>query len=512
MTNTFNNANQLTGNGTDTFDYDNNGNLWKTNSVVSHTWDRANRLLSHGGLDYAYDGLGNQISQDNGMDVTSYLLDLQSGLPKVLSETVGSNVTCFVHSPIGLHATENNAGSWFWSLQDGLGIQRGEVNASGAIGASQDFTPYGVVQNVTGTFNSPYAFTGEPVDANGLQYHRARYYDPAMGVWTSLDPLETDNRYAYGNSNPVMNIDSTGLSPSLECCISSCETYKNPPYRTQLYSDCIQNCIDEATTGFTTPTCPEFPYIVREGNQCLHYETREPQPPTFIENLAWQWYDGWQELYVNSEWSKTVRGNPADAAKTIVYASASVVLILATGGTAIVPMAIGAGATVVQDLVFDAVGGDPITLSDMEFSAPLSNAFWSGLTASALTRMGTPKLETFNAKGTLWKGVGKTEQFATSQVQIIPPIQNSRLGIGLIGSVASTSKVIIDRMIGDLGNQLLGNLPGVTPSELPSNPIGDILNSYGGVTQGISTLNGDELAKTIATEALNILIGGVAGG
>ena len=54
-TRTFNAANQMTNNGTNTLDYDNNGNLWKTNSVVSHTWDRANRLLSHGGSDYTYE-------------------------------------------------------------------------------------------------------------------------------------------------------------------------------------------------------------------------------------------------------------------------------------------------------------------------------------------------------------------------------------------------------------------------------------------------------------------------
>jgi len=217
-TRTFNSANQMTNDGTNTLDYDANGNLWKTNSVVSHTWDRANRLLSHGGLDYAYDGLGNRISQDNGTDVTSYLLDLQSGLPQVLSETVGSNVTRYVHSPRGLHATQNNSSNWFWGLQDGLGSQRAEVDVNGAVVASQEFTPYGVAQNVTGSFSSPHAFTGEPLDANGLQYHRARYYDPAMGVWANQDFLETPNRYGYVDGNPLNWVDPSGLCPSEALC------------------------------------------------------------------------------------------------------------------------------------------------------------------------------------------------------------------------------------------------------------------------------------------------------
>jgi len=246
VTNTFNSANQLTGDGTDTFDYDANGNLWKTNSVVSHTWDRANRLLSHGGLDYAYDGLGNRISQDNGVDVTKYLLDLQAGLPRVLSETVGANVTQFVHSPRGLHATQNNSSNWFWGLQDGLGSQRAEVDVNGAVVASQEFTPYGVVQNVTGSFNSPHAFTGEPVDANGLQYHRARYYDPTMGVWASLDPWEGTqqrpmslNGYSWVEGNPVMNVDPSGNCIAKEICID----HAPPSWR----CNCLSMCTPSAT-------------------------------------------------------------------------------------------------------------------------------------------------------------------------------------------------------------------------------------------------------------------------
>ncbi len=63
-----------------------------------------------------------------------------------------------------------------------------------------------------------FAFTGEPRDANGLQYHRARYYNPSLAGWLSLDPVQGDmghpmslNGYLYVNGNPVMNIDPTGM-------------------------------------------------------------------------------------------------------------------------------------------------------------------------------------------------------------------------------------------------------------------------------------------------------------
>jgi hypothetical protein len=46
----------------------------------------------------------------------------------------------------------------------------------------------------------------------GLVYFGARYYDPEIGVWTSVDPAEAGfNPYAYCYGNPINNIDPFGL-------------------------------------------------------------------------------------------------------------------------------------------------------------------------------------------------------------------------------------------------------------------------------------------------------------
>ncbi len=65
-----------------------------------------------------------------------------------------------------------------------------------------------------------FAFTGEMRDANGLQYHRARYYHPSLAIFPSLDPYEGTmgrpmslNRYLYVSGNPVMNTDPSGKTP-----------------------------------------------------------------------------------------------------------------------------------------------------------------------------------------------------------------------------------------------------------------------------------------------------------
>jgi len=83
---------------------------------------------------------------------------------------------------------------------------------------SRAYTPYGEPIPLAGTLDTPYAFTGEPRDASGLQYHRARYYDPSAGVWTALDPFEglvgrpqSLNGYGCVEGNPANDVDPTGF-------------------------------------------------------------------------------------------------------------------------------------------------------------------------------------------------------------------------------------------------------------------------------------------------------------
>jgi RHS repeat-associated protein len=48
---------------------------------------------------------------------------------------------------------------------------------------------FGTVRSQSGSSDNPWLFTGEQVDSTGLQYLRARYYDPAIGRFLSQDPL-----------------------------------------------------------------------------------------------------------------------------------------------------------------------------------------------------------------------------------------------------------------------------------------------------------------------------------
>jgi YD repeat-containing protein len=83
LTYTYNALNQLTSDGSDTYEYDDNGNPIKTNGQTTHAYDRANQLLSYGGSSYAYDGEGNRVSQTVDSVATQYLPDVQPHLEDI---------------------------------------------------------------------------------------------------------------------------------------------------------------------------------------------------------------------------------------------------------------------------------------------------------------------------------------------------------------------------------------------------------------------------------------------
>jgi RHS repeat-associated protein len=95
-------------------------------------------------------------------------------------------------------------------VADGLRSVRSVVNDDLSIGSVESYEPFGKPFD-GGVFGSPFMFTGEPLDANGLVYLRARYYAPELGVFPSLDPIENLNRYQYVNANPINHLDPSGL-------------------------------------------------------------------------------------------------------------------------------------------------------------------------------------------------------------------------------------------------------------------------------------------------------------
>ncbi len=99
-------------------------------------------------------------------------------------------------------------------MQDHLGSTVGLSNAGGAVSESNSYDSFGNPANPD--FSSRYQFTGREFDgAAGLQYSRARWYDPNIGRFISEDPIGFGggdiNLYGYASNNPLNFSDPFGL-------------------------------------------------------------------------------------------------------------------------------------------------------------------------------------------------------------------------------------------------------------------------------------------------------------
>ena len=68
-------------------------------------------------------------------------------------------------------------------------------------------------------YNSPYKFNGKELDEEtGLYYYGARYYDPKVSNWLSVDPLAEKfpafSPYVFSANNPIYYVDPDGKEPT----------------------------------------------------------------------------------------------------------------------------------------------------------------------------------------------------------------------------------------------------------------------------------------------------------
>ena len=103
---------------------------------------------------------------------------------------------------------------------DALGTVRAVTDAAGGVVEGRDFDPWGVAlagrQTGSGTREG---YTGHEYDAEtNLNYAGARYYAPALGRWTTPDPLAASfpavSPYNYALNNPLLLIDPDGMAPT----------------------------------------------------------------------------------------------------------------------------------------------------------------------------------------------------------------------------------------------------------------------------------------------------------
>jgi RHS repeat-associated protein len=99
---------------------------------------------------------------------------------------------------------------------DHLGSSSYITNGSGNVIQHMEYLPFGetLVDEHINSFSSPFKFNGKEHDEEtGNYYYGARYYDPKLSIFISVDPLveKTMSSYGYCYNNPVRYTDPTGM-------------------------------------------------------------------------------------------------------------------------------------------------------------------------------------------------------------------------------------------------------------------------------------------------------------
>jgi RHS repeat-associated protein len=116
---------------------------------------------------------------------------------------------------------QRTSSSWVYPLEDGLGSVVAVASINGTIAQTYAYDAFGKARTSSGSQPIEYQFAGQQTDATGLQYLRARYYDPTAGVLLSKDPYgnavndpSAHNPYSYATNNALIRADPSGKEVS----------------------------------------------------------------------------------------------------------------------------------------------------------------------------------------------------------------------------------------------------------------------------------------------------------
>ena len=110
--------------------------------------------------------------------------------------------------------------SFHYYLTDHLGNNRAVVSEAGTVEQTTEYYPFGGIYGDVSTNSGlqPYKYNGKEFDhylGLDLYDYGARLYDPALVVWTGVDPLADEcggiSPYVYCGDNPISYVDNNGM-------------------------------------------------------------------------------------------------------------------------------------------------------------------------------------------------------------------------------------------------------------------------------------------------------------
>lgn len=168
------------------------------------------------------------------------------GSVEYLTKNGETRVEAIYHAEGRISLDQNNTPQFEYSIKDHLGNMRvnfTDKNKDGIISKSDiiqenHFYPFGM--NMEGEWvqtygkENKYQYNGKELDSElGLNWNNygARFYDPALGRFTNIDPLAADfvnwSPYCYTLNDPISLVDPDGRSPKKGTPYDAAESFWN---------------------------------------------------------------------------------------------------------------------------------------------------------------------------------------------------------------------------------------------------------------------------------------------
>lgn len=277
------NLNQTTSRNGTGLVWDENGNL-DSYGTTDYQWTWGNRLARvvrpGSTTDYAYDSMDRRtvVIEDAVMTRT-----LWSGADEVAEyDLAGALKRRFIPDGSGSMdarlATVNPDNTIHWHHTDHQGSVIATSNAAGQAAGFTNYSPHGEFGTGAGGValtapptGSPFGYTGRQWDARaGLYQYRARYYDPVLGIFLSMDPIGTKddpNLYGYVAQDPVNKTDPTGLQSHRDETPHRSSSGGNTSARTRVDTQTAATAASRVDAAVTATSNAPSRVTVDEGGQ-----------------------------------------------------------------------------------------------------------------------------------------------------------------------------------------------------------------------------------------------------
>jgi RHS repeat-associated protein len=223
---TINELNQVRLVGGTAYDYDLDGNLKSRSGDAgnaSYAYDGMGHLIqlinADGTWTFEYDALGSRTAVTHNGQRTEYLVD-PTGPGSVVGEYNGSGQLLAHYSyGLGLTSRADSSSQRSYFDFDATGSTVGLSASNGAYANTYSYLPFGEILSRSESIRNPFQFDGAmgiQNDGSGLNFMRARYYDPSLGRFTQPDPIDIAgglNLYTFALNDPLTAADPSGLLP-----------------------------------------------------------------------------------------------------------------------------------------------------------------------------------------------------------------------------------------------------------------------------------------------------------